>query len=175
MIALLVWAAPAPGRAGGIGWPEAVSRLAEQRSNAVFCVASLKRHGNDDQISRGQLIYGPAKANFDGVIAGLVTALAEGGNPEGLPSLDAKLERSASGLAQLCKTAADLAPSASGQKGVLNEIVKAAVEPVVKALSDGVATLYTDHRKDDSLTRETIQTQLEAAKWPDFGTVDSAQ
>ena len=47
-------------------------------------------------------------------------------------------------------------------------MVNAAVEPVIKALSEAVAALYNNHRKDDALTRQTIQTQLEAAKWPDF-------
>ena len=105
----------------------------------------------------------------------MLTALAEGKTPEKLPTLEARLERGASGLQEFCKTAADLVPSASGQKGVLDAMVKAAVEPVIKALSDGVAALYNDHRKDDALTRQTIQTQLEAAKWPDFGEVEAVQ
>jgi hypothetical protein len=175
LLGLLVWATPATGRAAGIGWPEAVSRLAEERSHAEICVASLKGHGNAEQISHGRLAYGTAKADFDAVIAGLVIALAEGGTPESLSSLDAKLERGASGLAELCKTVAGLLPSASGQKGILDEMVKAAVEPVVKALSEGVAALYTDHQKDNALTRLTIQTQLEAAKWPDFAKVEAVQ
>jgi hypothetical protein len=175
LLVLLVWAAPALGQATGIGWPEAVSRLAEERSKAELCVASLKRYGNQEQISHGRLTYGSAKANFDGVIAGLVTALGEGGNPESLPSLDAKLADGATGLGQFCKSVSDLVPNASGQKGVLDAMVKAAVEPVVNALSEGVAALYNNHRKDDALTRQTIQTQLEAAKWPDFGKVEAAQ
>ena len=54
-------------------------------------------------------------------------------------------------------------------------MVKAAVEPVINALSEGVAALYNNHRKDDTLTRQTIQTQFEAAKWPDFGKVPPVQ
>jgi hypothetical protein len=175
LLGLLVWAAPATGLAAGIGWPDTVSRLAEERSKAEICAASLKRYGDKGQISRGQLAYGTAKAEFDAVIAGLITALAEGGDPESLPSLEAKLKSGASGLGGLCNTVADLVPSASGQKGILDEMVKAAIEPVIKALSDEVAALYTDHRKDDALTRQTIQTQLEAAKWPDFGKVEAVR
>jgi hypothetical protein len=175
LLVLLVCAPAGIGQATGIGWPEAVSRLAGERSKAEICVALLKGHGNQDQISRGRLAYGTAKADFDAVIAGLVTALAEGGTPESLPSLEAELERGASGLGEFCKGVADLVPSGSGQKGVLAEMVKAMVEPGVKALSEGVATLYTDHRKDNALTRRTIQTQLEGAKWPDFGAVGAAQ
>ena len=175
LLALLVWATPALGQVARVGWPEAVSRLEEERSQAGVCVASLKGHGNQEQIAQGRLAYGTAKADFDGVIAGLVTALAEGGNPESLPSLDTKLAHGATGLGQFCKTVADLVPTASGQKGILDEMVKAAVEPVIKALSEGVAALYNNHRKDDALTRQTIQTKLEAAKWPDFAKVAAAQ
>ena len=96
------------GRAGGIGWPEAVARLTKERSNAEVCVASLKGRGNSEQVSRGRLAYGAAKADLDAVIAGLMTALSEGGNPESLPSLEAELERGASGLAAFCKTVNNL-------------------------------------------------------------------
>jgi hypothetical protein len=175
LLVSLVWAAPTLGQTAGIGWPEAVSRLAEERSRAELCIVSLKRYGNQQQIDQGRLAYGTAKANFDGVIAGLIIALGESGNPESLPGLDAKLAQGATGLGQFCKSVSDLVPNSSGQKGVLDEMVKAAVEPVVKALSAGVATLYNNHRKDDALTKQTIQTQLEAAKWPDFAEVKAAQ
>jgi hypothetical protein len=175
LLGLLACTPPGISQAAGIGWPEAVSRLAEERSKAEICVALLKGHGDKEQISHGRLAYGTAKADFDAVIAGLVTALAEGGNPESLPSLNGKLERGASGLGEFCRAVADLVPSTPGRKDILVEMVKAAIEPIVKALSEGVGALYTDHRKDDALTRQTIQTQLEAAKWPDFGEVAAAQ
>ena len=176
LLALLI-ACVVPGisQAKGIGWPEAVARLAGERANAETCAALLKGHGNKEQVSRGRLAYGEAKAEFDSVIAGLNTALAEGGNPESLASLDTKLERGASRLWELCKSASDLVPNTSGRKGVLVELAAAAIEPVIKALSEGVAALYNDHRKDEALTRQTIQTQLEAAKWPEFGEVAAAQ
>jgi hypothetical protein len=175
LLVLLIGAPPGVSQAAGIAWPEAVARLAGERSKAEICIALLKGHGDTEQVSRGRLAYGAAKADFDAVIAGLVTALAEGGSPESLPSLQAKLERGASGLGELCKAVADLVPSALGQKGIFDDVVRAAIEPLIKVLSEGVATLYTDHRKDNALTRQTIQTQLEAAKWPDFGAVEAVQ
>jgi hypothetical protein len=169
LVIVLTWALPGISQAAAIGWPEAVSQLAEERSKAERCVGSFRAYGNKEQIARGRLAYGTAQADFDGVIAGLITALAEGETPESLPSLETKLARVEAGLREFCKTAADLVSSASEQKGILDAMVKAAVEPVIKALSDAVAALYNNHRKDDALTRQTIQTQLEAAKWPDFG------
>ena len=103
---LFVGAAPALSQTASIGWPEAVNRLVEERSNAELCVASLKTYGNQEQKAQGQVAYGTAKSNFDGVIARLVIALAEGGSPESLPSLDAKLAQGATGLEQFCKSSA---------------------------------------------------------------------
>jgi hypothetical protein len=66
-------------------------------------------------------------------------------------------------------------PNTSGHKGIFDEMVRAAIEPMIGALSEGVAALYNNYRRDDALTRQTIQTQLEAAKWPQFGKVEAAQ
>ncbi len=175
LLVLLVLAWPEISHAQGIGWPEAVSRLAGERSKAETCVALLKGHGNSAQKARGQLTYSEAKANIDAVIAGLVTALAEGEEPDSLTILEAKLRSGASGLGEFCQAVSDLLPDSSGNKSVIGDIVKAAIEPVIEALSAGVAALYNNHRKDDALTRATIQTQLEAAKWPEFKDVEPAQ
>jgi hypothetical protein len=170
-LALLISIAPGISRAADIGWPEAVDRLARERSKAETCARGLKAYGDEQKISQGQLAYGEAKANFDGVISGLITALSEGGNPKSLPSLETDLEQGASDLGKFCKTVNDLLPSSSGQKDVIADIVKDAIQPVIDALSEGVAALYNNHRKDDALTIETIKTQLEAAKWPNFAEV----
>jgi len=175
MLALLISIAPAISRAGDIGWPEAVGRLAGERSNAENCAAALKGYGDEQQISRGQLAYGEAKANFDAVIAGLITTLTEGGAPKSLPSLETDLEHGTTSLGKFCQTVSDLLPSASGRKDVVADIAKAAVEPLIKALSEGVAAIYNNYRKDQALTRETIKTQLEATKWPDFAEVRAAK
>jgi len=174
-LALLMAIAPGVGRAADIGWPEAVGRLAGERSKAETCAALLKGSGDQQQIFRGELAYGEAKANFDAVIAELITALTEGGAPKSLPSLETDLEHGAAGLGNFCKTVSDLLPTASGRKGVLADIAKGAVEPVIKTLSEGVAALYNNHRKDDALTIETIKTQLEATKWPNFAEVKAAK
>jgi hypothetical protein len=163
------------GYAGGTGWPEAVSLLATERSNAQICVAALKRYGDEGQISRGRLTYGAAKADFDGVITGLITALAEGGGPGSLPSLEADVDRGASALKVFCKTAEDLMSAKPGEKGVLADMVKAAVEQLVQPISEGVAAIYNNYRGDKAATRLTIRTQLEAAKWPEFDEVKAVQ
>jgi hypothetical protein len=68
-----------------------------------------------------------------------------------------------------------LVPNTAGQKNIVTDIGKIALEPLLKMLSDGVSALYNNHRADDALTRKTIQTQLEAARWPAFFDVKVAQ
>jgi hypothetical protein len=165
---------PAVGRASDIGWPEAVGRLAGERSKAETCAALLKGYGDQPQISRGQLAYADAKAKIDGAIAELLVALSEGGNPKGISSIDADLEQGASGLVEFCKMVSGILPDTAGQRGILADIVKGAVEPVINALSEAIAALYNYHRTDDALTRETIKTQLEAVRWPNFTEVKAA-
>jgi hypothetical protein len=174
-LALLISIAPGISLAD-IGWPEAVGRLAGERSKAETCAALLKGYGDQQQSLQGQLAYGEAKANFDAVIAELITALTEGEAPQSLPSLETDLERGAAGLGNFCKMASDLLPSTSAtNKGILADIAKGAIQPVIDALSEAVAAIYNNHRKDDALTIETIKTQLEATKWPNFAEVKAAK
>lgn len=154
-----------------IGWPEAVGRLAGARSRAEICAAMLKRYGDKQQIAQGQLDYGEGKANFDAVIAGLITALTEGGKPKSLPSLETDLERGGQALQRFAKMVSDLTPSSSGRKDIIANIAKATIKPVIDALSAAISALYNNHRNDDALTRETIKTQLEATKWLSFAEV----
>jgi hypothetical protein len=159
-----------------MSWPEAVGQIAGQRTKAETCVALMKRYGNDAQIARGQLTYADAKADFDAVIAGLIAALSAGQTPASLPSLQAKLTSGVSALLEFCSMVSNLLPDTPGQKGVMDELAKIIpIEPLLKMLSEGVSALYSNHRNDDTLTRRTIQTQLEAARWPTFSEVKAAQ
>ena len=75
-----------------INWQEAVARLARERTLAETCVALLRKYGDPAAQARGSLAYGEAKAEYDGVIGGLVVALARKGQPESLPDLQARLQ-----------------------------------------------------------------------------------
>jgi hypothetical protein len=157
-------------------WQDAVARLAEARSKAETCVALLKKHGNGGQVSRGNLTYTNAKAQVDSVIAGLTVALADGGEPDSLPSLQGKLGSGASQLAEFCDGVTKILPPApTGQKSEAADLAKAVLEALAKPLSDAVAAIYNNYRSDQSLVRATIKTQLEAARWPDFAQVKAAQ
>jgi hypothetical protein len=51
---------------------------------------------------------------------------------------------------------------------VVDEAVKAAVEPVMDALKSAAAALWARHVEMQKLEMETIMDQLKAAKWPVF-------
>jgi hypothetical protein len=175
LFGLVLLTGSAVGQPAEVAWPDAVAQLAGERAKAETCVALLKKYGDDAQMARGQLVYADAKADTDAVIAGLITTLSAGQTPSSLSSLQTKLSSGVSGLVEFCGTVAKLVPTSAGQKNIVTDIGKVAIEPLLKMLSDGVSALYNNHRSDDALTRKTIQTQLEAARWPAFYDVKAAQ
>jgi hypothetical protein len=175
LLALLSLTAVALGQPVTMTYPEAVLQLTSERTRAETCVALLKKHGNETQVSRGQLTYTNAKADADGVIAGLIVALSAGQQPASLSSLQANLSSSHTSLADFCGSVDELVPKTPGQRDIVTDIAKATILPLLNMLSAAVSTLYGDHRNDDVLTRRTIQTQLEAARWPAFSEVKAAQ
>ena len=158
---------PVPGRAEYIGWQEAVARLAAERTRAGTCARLLKRHGDEATISRGELVYGNAKAEIDAVVAGLVVALAKDQEPSSLPDLEARLKRGVSGREKFCMQITPLVPDTSGEKNLIIDLMGEVLGPMIEA----VQTIYLDHREEDRLTRRTIQTQLEATAWPAFSAI----
>jgi hypothetical protein len=175
LLALPVLTGSAISQPATMSWPDAVAQLAGERAKAETCVALVKKYRDEAQIARAQLAYTSAKADSDAVIAGLITVLSTGQTPASLSSLQAKLSGGVSGLREFCATVSNLLPNTAGQKNVILDIAKVSIEPLLKMLSDGVTALYNNHRTDDALTRRTIQTQLEAARWPTFSEVKAAQ
>jgi hypothetical protein len=152
-----------------LGWPEVIGLLTKARTQATTCVQVLKSNGDKPTLARVELTYGMAEGEMDGVIAGLTTALAQGGDPSSLPTAQASLETAGKGLKEICDAAVKtVTPNA---KGVWEEMARGAVEPLIKAISDAVSTLWTRHVEKDKLEIETKKTQLEAAKWPKFSDI----
>ena len=178
LLALFALADSLIAQPAAISWPDAVGKIAGERAKAEACVALMKKYGDNAQKARGQITYTNAKADFDAVIAGLITVLSARQTPASLSNLQEKLSSGASGLSQFCDTVINLLPKTAGQteKGVGIDILKAIpLEQLLKMLSDGVSALYTNSRGDDALTRRTIQTQLESARWPAFSEVKADQ
>src|SRR5271166_3718072 len=128
LLAPLTLVGSAIGQPATISWPEAVAHLAGERAKAETCVSLMKKYGDDAQIARGQLTYTNAKSDADGVIAGLITVLSVGQAPVSLSSLQTKLNSGVSGLVQFCGTVSNLLPNTAGQKNVVLDIGKVAIE-----------------------------------------------
>ena len=150
-----------------LGWPETIELLAQQRSQAETRGRTLKLGSDKAAIDSGRGTDGVAKAQSDGLIAGLTVALVQGGKPDALPTALSSLRKAGDGLQEVCD-AALTATSAAGSKGLVEDILTVPIEPVVNAISSGVRALWTGHVEKDKLELETIKGQLEAAKWPDF-------
>jgi hypothetical protein len=164
---LAVVVAGTPLRAEDINWQEAVARLARERTQVETCVSVLKKYGDPTAIERGSLSYGEAKAEYDGIIAGLSVALARKERPTSLSDLQGRLQRGFDRREAFCKRAQSLIPEDKGEKGAIEEIVSGAIGPLIQA----VQAIYFRAKDDDLLTRKTIQTQLEATSWPAFASI----
>jgi hypothetical protein len=164
LVALLL--VPAMVRAETIRWPEAVALLAAERTRAETCGRLLKRHvgANTAALSRGELTYASAKADVDGVIAGLTVVLAQRGTPPDLPEVEARLTRGVQAREAFCQQVMALVPEDPGTRDLLVSLLGAFLPPLLEA----ARTLYTGQTEQDRLLRQTIQTQLEATTWTPF-------
>jgi hypothetical protein len=88
-----------------LGWPEVIALLAKARTQATTCVQVLKSNGDKTALASAQLTYGLAEGEMDGVIAGLTTALVQGGKPDSLPAVRTSLETAGKGLREICDAA----------------------------------------------------------------------
>jgi hypothetical protein len=166
LLFVLLEPAPLAAQPTALGWPEVIDALTRERTQAEVCVGLIKSHGDKQAIREAMGKYELAKADIDGVIAGLTTALVEGGNPDSLPFVRARLESSGLTLRSICAAADKAAPP--NTKGVWEDIARGAVEPLIKTISDGVGALWSRRIEKDKLEVETKKAQLEAARWPEF-------
>lgn len=151
-----------------IGWPEAVALLREERGQAELCASIVKRHARGAALEHAATAYGEAKTEYDAIIAGLEVALAGNHGPASLPNLEMRLRKGFERRTEFCEQAKSLLPSKKpGEKGVVEEIVKGAVGPVVEAIEK----IVNEALQGPPRRRDTIRTQLEAATWPSFASV----
>ncbi len=149
-----------------LAWPEAIARLAAERTRANTCVEQTRALGvaATDPLARG---YGEAKAEMDGIIAGLSVALAEGRKPDALDDLPRRIEAAVTRREAFCRAVAErLPPPPPGEKSVLSDVL--GLGKLVKELVDAGLAIWDRIAEPDKLRRETIRAQLEATRWPDF-------
>jgi hypothetical protein len=101
-----------------LGWPDVIALLTKARTQATTCVQVLKSNRDKAPLAKAQLTYGMAEGEMDGVIAGLTTALVQGGNPDSLPTARTSLETAGKGLREICDTAVrTITPKHEGRVG----------------------------------------------------------
>ena len=144
-----------------------MARLAYERTKAETCVKALKTYGDQAAIKRGEIAYGEAKAEYDGIIQGLIVALTRKGEPASIHDLEARMLRGFDARDAFCRSVQPLVPSSAGQKGVITDIINGVVTPLIEA----VKAIWMRSKDDDALMRKTIETQLEATLWPSFASV----
>jgi hypothetical protein len=96
-----------------------VARLTYERTQVRTCVALLKKYGDAAARDRGAIAYTDAKAEYDAVIGGLETALAQGQGPESLSDLEVRLRRGFDRRIAFCDSVRSLLPPVKpdGTKG----------------------------------------------------------
>lgn len=147
-------------------WQDQVAALATERTRAMTCAQQVIDAGEPAALAQGKWLYGQAKAEFDGVIAGLLVVLSESGKPDRLSDLNAHLHSGFEQRQALCRLAQSLEVPAlrGGHKSMVTDILDAVIGPLVEA----VKALYHDYREAERLRRETIANSLEATRWPAF-------
>lgn len=172
VFAALLFAFPAwPAASPPQTWQQAVERLAAVRQDAEHCTAIIKARGTEAARAAAYETYGIAKMDVDAVIAGLVTAVAQGDGPDSLPGLRPRLERATARIGTLCHTAQALLPAEPGGKGGAMLDIGGILQPLLDAL----VALVIDGRDRDAQTRRTIQTQVEGLAWRAFADIPPAR
>ena len=153
--------------ASGQTWPDAVARLSQEREQATGCVRLIKTRGAAADQTSANRTYDDARAEINGTIAGLTTALEQDKKPNNLSDLTARLERVGAGRAALCGRANALRPTGAGEKGGGWEFLGAVLEPLTKVLIE-----VLNHKWErEAQRRATIKSQLEGTKWPSFDAI----
>lgn len=154
-----------------IPWTEAIARLAAERTRAVTCAAQAR--ALPEGTAALAAAYGEAKADMDGIIAGLSVALAEGSAPKALDDLLGRLEAAVTKREAFCRAVAARMPSPTlGAKVAISDVL--GLGKLVKDLVEAGMAIWQRIADADTLRRDTIRAQLEATLWPDFSDVPPA-
>jgi hypothetical protein len=169
LLAALIAAMPvaAVGQPAPIGWPEAVARLAAERTRAMSCAARA-RTLDAATAERFGATYTEAKAEIDGVIAGLAVVLTQGGGqPAALPDLEQRMAAGFAGRKHFCEAVLARLPAQEGERSLVTELVSGVAKPLIEAVVD----LYKYGSEANRLRRDTIRAQVEATQWPAFADI----
>ncbi len=153
--------------AAGFDWSDAVTELTAERSKAVQCAIILKDKGDSAAVAMGGDLYNAAKSEMDKAVDGLIAALGEEArSPASLEKLQDHLRQGIESRLGFCAKVEPLYERDPGERNIWADIMTNTIEPALRALSG----LFTNE-SPDKLQVMTIQTQLEAAKWPEYSVI----
>jgi hypothetical protein len=165
-------AARAQAAAPAMTWPEAVELLVLERDSAELCARVAKRflpEGDKVALTEAELGYETARAEFNGVIAGLQAALIQREEEPALATVESRVAAGTETRRTFCQRAKAIEPPPEpGEKGLLDEAVSGTVAAVLEA---GV-TVWSKIRDDDKQRRESLRAALDEAKWPPFAKIE---
>lgn len=156
---------------GAIEWTQAVGWLTAEKERAESDVSRLKAHaaGNAVAMAEGRRLYSDAKAEFDQIIAQILTAFAVHRNVEPAPALTGALQSAVARRRAFAGHVAGFMPVREGEKGLdalgLGEVAK---------FFNGLVQLVISGREGRESRRKAIETQVAAARWRSFDDIKPA-
>jgi hypothetical protein len=153
-----------------INWQAAAGTLAEEKSFAESDANLLKTEAAGDRAAllRGQQLYAEAKAASDGLIARLLTVLADDRDPADALDLKQAAERAFVSRLAFSRHVADALPDLTGTRSVLLDALAKPAVDLVKGLIEGGIAVWKEYRRGSELRRATLRAQLEQHRWRDF-------
>jgi hypothetical protein len=149
---------------------EAMGALAREKSAAEQYAVVLATVGKKDMATylRGISLYAEAKAEFDGLIAQLVTGLRDGHDPTTSEAFKQALQRAAEKrIAFTTFVTNDVIGKIEGAKPGLPAIIVVAPE-LIKAITDAGLSIWTAFHKVGKEKQDEILGDLERVKWRPF-------
>lgn len=156
-----------------INWQDAVAELSRAQTHSVALATQLKTLGDAETITEGSFTYEQARAEFNGIISGLLLVSAQHDEPDSLAGLENRLDRALAKADEFEHLVQKLIPKAHGEKD-LGQLLGNAIEKLLEPLTKAIGALWTARRDDDRLLRETVGTQLESLRWPAFAQIAAA-
>jgi hypothetical protein len=175
--ALLVAVAPAV--AQDFAWPQAVERLAREKTLAEACASILKTFADGAPMARvqGERLYARAQADMDGLVRLIIADLASERSPAERPELRHLLEAVPRQRQALCDhVAAAIGPAlrARPEHAGATDLLEEGRRELAGAMSDAAVGIWQAYRAADQAERATIIAQIKAARWLPYADVPAA-
>ena len=177
--AVLLLATPVSAGAEEIGWPQAVDRLAREKTLAEACASILKTFADGAPMARvqGERLYARAAADVAGLVRLFSADLASGRSPADLPELRQRLEAVPRQRQALCRQVDAAVGTALrrqlGRAGAA-ALLLAGSSDAAPSMDDAVVRIWQAYRAADQGGRATIVARIEAVRWLDYANIPAA-